>query len=74
MTALRDPRPMGTFDPSTAAYLHESLNDHVVVWNPECADDWHKTATPHDEGVDWNGCIFDAWGTQITVGSPVSLS
>ena len=65
---------MGSFDPSKAAYLHESLNDYVIVWTPACAADWLKTAVPHDEGVHWNGYIFDAWGTEVTIGSPVSMS
>jgi hypothetical protein len=46
MTALRDPRPMSSFDPSKSALLHESLNDRVMAWDPECADDW-RPASPH---------------------------
>ena len=37
MTSPSNPQPMGSFDPSKAAYLHESLNDYVIVWNPACA-------------------------------------
>lgn len=74
MPGLSNPQPMATFDPSKAAYLHEGLNDQVIVWNPACADDWRKSAVPHAEGVHWNGYIFDAWGTQITIGAALSLS
>jgi len=76
MTALRDARPMGTFDPCREACLHESLTDHVIVWNPACADDWHRTANPHAESVHWNGHVFDAWGTEIRPGAtkPAPLS
>jgi hypothetical protein len=65
MTAIADPRPMTTFDPSKAALLHESLNDDVMGWDPERADDWRRTSDSHPEGVHWNGYIFDAWGTVL---------
>jgi hypothetical protein len=61
MPVLANPQPMTTFDPSKVALLHESVNDEVIEWNPERADEWHRATHPHRESVHWNGLIFDAW-------------
>ena len=67
MTKLRDPQPIGTFDPSRSALLHECRADCVLVWDPRKAADWRATARPHPEGVEWNGYIFDVWATGFAV-------
>jgi hypothetical protein len=64
MPTLANPQPMLTFDPSKAALLHEKINDEVMVWNPECARDWRRTADQHPDGVRWNGFVFDAWSIE----------
>jgi hypothetical protein len=61
MPTLANPQPMTAFDPSKVALLHESVNDQVMEWNPERADEWRWAAHPHCESVHWNGYVFDAW-------------
>ena len=65
MMVLRDPRPMSAFDPSRAALLHDNLQDQVLVWSPDRAEDWRCNARPDDDGVHWNGYVFDAWSTEF---------
>jgi len=74
MPTIADPQPISTFDPSRAALLHETLNDQAMAWDPERADDWRRTADPHEEGVHWDGYIFDAWGTEIVPAGAKSVA
>ena len=68
MARLRHPRAMADFDPSKAALLHESLNDHFVLWDPRRADDWRRSAKPHSDGlVHWDGYVFDAWSPEMAL-------
>ena len=62
MICLVDPRPMSSFDPSKVALLHDNQKDWVIVWDPEMAEDWRRTANSHHEGIQWDGYVFDAWG------------
>lgn len=58
-------RPMSEFDPSQPAILHDRLNDKIITWTGELADDWRKYAR-HSEGVvEWDGRLFDGWGNVL---------
>ena len=59
MTKLPHPQPMSSFDPSRAALLHERRHGQVMVWDPECAEEWRRKAVRHAESVHWKGYIFD---------------
>jgi hypothetical protein len=54
--------PMRTFDPEAACRVHDKLNEQVLIWKPEWADDYRQHAREHDDGViNWNGLLLDGW-------------
>jgi hypothetical protein len=59
-------RPMKDFDPSQPAILHDVLNDSIVTWDWERAEDFRQTAI-FDEGgrVAFDGMVFDGWGNVL---------
>jgi hypothetical protein len=58
--------PMKDFDPGEPAILHDTLNDCIVTWDWERADDFRKNAVYDAEGrVAWQGHVFDGWGNVL---------
>jgi hypothetical protein len=54
--------PMSTFDPDVACRVHDRLNEQVLIWKPEWADDYRQYAREHDVGViSWGGLLLDGW-------------
>jgi hypothetical protein len=59
-------RPMKDFNPAEPAILHDAVNDCIVTWDWERADDFRKDAVYDAEGrVAWHGRIFDGWGNVL---------
>ena len=55
-------RPMGEFNPTEPAILHDRLGDNVVPWTGEMSEDWLRRARPRSDGlVEWDGLLFDGW-------------
>jgi len=58
--------PMKDFDPGEPAILHDTVNDCIVTWDWERADDFRKNAVYDAEGrVAWDGHVFDGWGNVL---------
>jgi hypothetical protein len=58
--------PMKDFDPGEPAILHDAVNDCIVTWDWERADDFRKYAVYDAEGrVAWQGHLFDGWGNVL---------
>jgi hypothetical protein len=52
---------MSTFDPEVACRVHDKLNDQVLIWKPEWADDYRQHADDFGDGViEWDGLLLDA--------------
>jgi len=59
-------RPMDDFDPSEPAILHDRLNDTVVTWTGDKADEWRQYARPYALGViEFDRLLFDGWGNVL---------
>jgi hypothetical protein len=59
-------RPMKDFNPAEPAVLHDAVNDCIVTWDWERADDFRKNAVYDAEGrVAWHGHIFDGWSNVL---------
>ena len=59
-------RPMQTFDPATAAVLHDRARDAMIGWTGEHAADYRRDAAAQDDGtVRWDGMILDGWGEAL---------
>jgi len=55
-------RPMNDFDPSEPAILHDVLEDRIVTWDWDRADDWRRNAVYDQHGrAAWQGMVFDGW-------------
>ena len=53
-------RPMKEFNPAEPAILHDAVNDCIVTWDWERADDFRKNAVYDAEGrVAGHGHVFD---------------
>ena len=58
--------PMKDFDPGEPAILHDAVNDCIVSWDWERAEDFEKNAVYDAEGrVAWHGRVFDGWGNVL---------
>ena len=54
--------PMDTFNPDMPCRVHDGLNDIILDWRPEWAEDYRRWAGEHDTGViEWDGLLFDGW-------------
>jgi hypothetical protein len=61
-----DLRPMRNFNPAEPAILHDAINDSIVTWDWERADDFRQKAVYDAEGrVAWEGHVFDGWGNVL---------
>jgi hypothetical protein len=59
-------RHMRDFNPAEPAILHDAINDSIVTWDWERADDFRKKAVYDAEGrVAWDGHVFDGWGNVL---------
>jgi len=59
-------RPMKDFNPAEPAILHDTVNDCIITWDWERADDFRKNAVYDAEGrVAWRGLVFDGWGNVL---------
>jgi hypothetical protein len=64
MTALANPQPMATFDPTKPARFHEQLNDALYDWPGATVEEWRERASWHDGAgtvVNFDGLLFDGW-------------
>jgi hypothetical protein len=58
--------PMKDFNPAEPAILHDAVNDRIITWDWEHADDFRKNAVLHSDGrVAWGGFVFDGWGNVL---------
>jgi len=59
-------RPMRDFNPAEPAILHDAVNDCIVTWDWERADDFRKNAVYDAQGrIAWDGHVFDGWGNVL---------
>jgi hypothetical protein len=59
-------RPMKDFDPAEPAILHDAVNDCIVTWDWERADNFRKNAVYDAKGrIAWDGHVFDGWGNVL---------
>ena len=59
-------RPMGTFDPSEPAILHDRRTDKIVPWDGDDAHDFRRNAVRNPDGtVEWKGMLLDGWGNVL---------
>ena len=57
---------MSEFDPSQPAILHDALNDVIIPWTGELADDFRRSSRCDSDGiVEWDGRRFDGWGNVL---------
>ena len=53
---------MSTFDPEVACRGHDKLNDQVLIWKPEWADDYRQHTDDFGDGViEWDDLLLDGW-------------
>jgi hypothetical protein len=59
-------RPMGGFDPSQPAILHDARQDRIITWTGEDQHEFRNSAKCNSDGtVEWNGHRFDGWGNVL---------
>jgi hypothetical protein len=54
--------PMTTFNPDVACRVHDKLNERILTWKQEWADDYRRWAEEFDDGIiEWDGLLLDGW-------------
>ena len=57
---------MKDFNPSEPAILHDVLNDKIVTWDWQHADEWRNNAVYDQDGrAAFDGIVFDGWGNVL---------
>ena len=55
---------MSTFDPAVPCRVHDQLNDSMLDWKPEWAEDYRKYGVESERGrgvISWDGLLLDGW-------------
>jgi hypothetical protein len=58
--------PMKDFNPAEPAILHDVVNNRMITWDWERAEDFRKNAVWGADGrVAWGEFVFDGWGNVL---------